>query len=182
MQQQLYSMFVPMPKPTRQEISQLSRDEQWEELHRRMNRERSISDPEFELEDAEDEFAVTLQEIAPTVKSKLTYWYDFGDDWYHRIDVVKVGPPAEPPKPPKPPESPEPPEPPEGVAYPVCLAGKLACPPEDCGGIWGYYEMLEALKDPKHENHEDMLEWLGDGFDPERFDIDEVNAVLAELR
>jgi hypothetical protein len=80
------------------------------------------------------------------------------------IEVVKIGPPA------------------EGVNYPVCLKGKLACPPEDCGGIWGYYEMLEVLEDPKHERHEELVEWIGGDFDPEQFDLDEINAELAELR
>jgi hypothetical protein len=68
------------------------------------------------------------------------------------------------------------------VEYPVCLAGKKACPPEDCGGVWGYYELLETIADPKHEDREEMLEWLGGEFDPDAFDLKEVNAMLAEWR
>lgn len=114
--------------------------------------------------EGEDEDAVALAEVCPKVKSKLTYEYDFGDGWEHIIEVQKI-------------ENPKP-----GVEYPVCLAGKLACPPEDCGGIYGYYHMLDVVDDPDHEEHHDLVEWLGDDFDPEAFDNDEVNRVLAEWR
>jgi hypothetical protein len=63
----------------------------------------------------------------------------------------------------------------------VCIGGQGACPPEDVGGIWGYEEFLEAIADPEHSEHEDYLEWIGDEFDPEAFDIDEVNATLRGL-
>lgn len=111
--------------------------------------------------DDEDENAVTLAELCPKVKSKLVYEYDFGDGWTHDIEVQKIF------------------ESEQDSDYPKCLAGKKACPPEDCGGVWGYYNMLEAIADPKHEDHEDMLEWLGDEFDPDEFDLNEVNAELA---
>ncbi len=69
------------------------------------------------------------------------------------------------------------------VLYPICLTGKGACPPEDCGGVWGYEHRREVLADPAHEEHEDMIEWLGldsaSEFDPARFDLDEVNGELA---
>jgi Plasmid pRiA4b ORF-3-like protein len=64
----------------------------------------------------------------------------------------------------------------------VCLTGKRACPPEDCGGIWGYAGFLEAIQDPRHPEHEDMLEWVGGEFDPEAFDLDEVNTALQSLK
>jgi hypothetical protein len=118
----------------------------------------------MEIEGAENERKMKLCELAPAVKSKFIYEYDFGDGWKHEIKTVKIGPPA------------------EGVSYPVCLAGELACPPEDCGGLWGYYNKLEILKNPKHIDYEDTLEWMGDDFDPQRFDIDTINAELAELR
>jgi len=69
-----------------------------------------------------------------------------------------------------------------GKRYPVCLTGKRACPPEDCGGIWGYAGFLEAIQDPRHPEHEDMLEWVGGEFDPEAFDLDEVNTALQSLK
>ena len=62
----------------------------------------------------------------------------------------------------------------EGQTYPVCIAGKRACPPEDVGGPWGYMEFAEAIRDPEHEQHEEFLEWRGE-FDPEAFDPDAVN-------
>jgi hypothetical protein len=63
---------------------------------------------------------------------------------------------------------------------PACIKGKRACPPEDCGGIWGYEELLETISNPKHPDHEDMLEWLGGEFDPEEFDLEAINEDLAE--
>jgi len=112
----------------------------------------------------EDEDDVTLAEVCPKVKSSLLYEYDFGDGWEHTIEVQKITEPA------------------EGAVYPVCLSGKLACPPEDCGGVWGYYNLLETIADPDHEMHEELSEWLGDEFDPEAFDLDEVNGIFAEWR
>ena len=112
----------------------------------------------------EDEDAITLGELCPKVKDKLIYEYDFGDGWEHLIEVQKIF-------------DPEP-----GVEYPVCLAGKEACPPEDCGGIWGYYDLLDAVADPDNEEHDELSEWLGPEFDPHRFDLEEVNVVLSQWR
>lgn len=84
------------------------------------------------------------------------YCYDFGDGWQHSITLEKVLPRE------------------AGVIYPRCIDGKRACPPEDCGGIGGYAEFLEAIRDPAHELHEDMLDWIGGEFDPEDFDANEV--------
>jgi hypothetical protein len=114
---------------------------------------------ELEME-GEDEDRVTLAEVCPNVKSRLIYEYDFGDSWDHDIEVQKIA------------------EPQDSVEYPVCLAGKRACPPEDSGGVWGYYEKLRVVADPSHEMHQEYREWLGDEFDPEAFDLDEVNAAL----
>ena len=93
-------------------------------------------------------------------RDKLIYEYDFGDGWEHELKIEKVVP-AEP-----------------AAHYPRCTAGKSACPPDDCGGPWGYEHLIEALRDPKHEEHEEMTEWIGDEFDPEAFDLDEVNQGL----
>jgi pRiA4b ORF-3-like protein len=89
--------------------------------------------------------------------------YDFGDDWQHSIAVEKVL--ASQP----------------GLKYPVCTGGKRHGPPEDCGGIGGFYSLRDALADPEHDAHEDQLEWLGEGFDPERFSMGEVNQRLGEM-
>ena len=73
-----------------------------------------------------------------------------------------------------------PPEP--GQTYPVCIKGRRACPPEDVGGVWGYADFLEALQDPEHPEHEAYLEWTDGEFDPEAFDLDEINAALRALQ
>ena len=84
------------------------------------------------------------------------YIYDFGDTWVHKILFRKILQRK------------------EGVEYPVCVGGRRACPPEDCGGVWGYYEMLEIIKNPGDERYEEMMKWLGGKFDPEYFNIKEV--------
>lgn len=101
-----------------------------------------------------------LSKVAPLEKAKFSYEYDFGDSWEHEVLVEKILP-AE-----------------AGMRSPVCIAGKRACPPEDCGGIWGYAHLLEVIHDPGHEEHDEMMEWLGGRFDAEEFDLDEINRKL----
>ena len=69
-----------------------------------------------------------------------------------------------------------------GKHYPVCLTGKRACPPEDCGGIWGYTGFLEAMHDPQRPEHANMVEWIGDEFNPDVFALDELNTALQDLK
>ena len=97
---------------------------------------------DFDL-DIEDEKDVTLGQIISRAKEKFMYEYDFGDDWGHLIILEKILPPE------------------ARVDYPGCVTGKRAGPPEDCGAIFGYYGFLEAISDPKHPEHDDMLEWVG---------------------
>lgn len=99
-----------------------------------------------------DERRTRLRSVAK-VGSSFLYVYDFGDDWRHKVVVEKVLP-AE-----------------AGATYPSCTGGRRACPPEDCGGVWGYQEFLPAIEHPDHDQHESMLEWAGGRFDPEAFDI-----------
>jgi len=94
----------------------------------------------------------------------FVYEYDFGDGWRHEIVIEKV-------------LSAEP-----GIKYPVCLEGQRACPPEDCGGPWGYAELLEILDDPGHEEYDGYREWAGEDFDPESFDFQKVNKQLEGAR
>jgi hypothetical protein len=122
------------------------------------------SDPTFELEEALSERRAKLQQVAPDEKSKFRYTYDFGDSWEHEILVEKILPPE------------------PDVQYPRCVAGARACPPEDSGGVWGYADMVKAIADPKHPERADYLEWLGGEFDPEAFDIEEVNRSLQDFR
>jgi hypothetical protein len=106
----------------------------------------------------------TIADLAPAARRKFGYEYDFGDSWEHQITVEKVVPPD------------------AAFKHPVCLAGANACPPEDCGGLGGYYNLIAILSDPKHPEHEETKGWLGGGVDPAEFDLDGVNAVLKRLK
>ncbi len=106
--------------------------------------------------------------IVPEKKAKLSdyftlenkaalYTYDFGDNLQVKVRLEKILPRK------------------EGVEYPVCTAGKRATVPEDCGGIGGYLYKLDILKDPEDEEYEDTVEWMGEDFDPEYFDLEDVS-------
>ena len=103
---------------------------------------------------------VRLDKIAQE-GSKLIYDYDFGDGWEHDLLIEKIVQTE------------------TDANYPLCLAGKRACPPEDCGGPPGYLNLLDILNDPKHEEYADMRAWINnEEFDPEYFSVDDANAVL----
>ncbi|MDO8683176.1 MAG: plasmid pRiA4b ORF-3 family protein [Armatimonadota bacterium] len=101
-----------------------------------------------------------LEDVLTSKGSKLNYTYDLGDGWEHTITLVKI-------------LAPEP-----GERYPVCMAGERSCPPEDCGGIWGYEHLLEVLSNPDDEEYDFLHEWVGPYFDPETFDLKLVNTEL----
>lgn len=107
---------------------------------------------------------VKLSQLVEEGVKKFRYQYDMGDSWEHTITV----------------EKPQPSEP--GVKYPRCIAGERAGPPEDCGGAWGYGDFVDAIQNPKHERHDELLEWVGGEFDPEAFNLDAVNMELQEGR
>ncbi|MFQ5447564.1 MAG: plasmid pRiA4b ORF-3 family protein [Saprospiraceae bacterium] len=115
-----------------------------------------IPDPENYM-DVRDGRKLKISSLLSEPKNKVIYEYDFGDSWEHDVVVKKVHA-AEP-----------------GKKYPVLIAGKMACPPEDCGGVWGYTELLETLNNPKSEDYEDMFDWVGGEWDAEAFDADDVN-------
>ena len=131
-----------------------------------------IIDGEFYSEPFDDEFGVEtkdssrykLNQFVGRDGFKFRYEYDFGDSWLHDLVVEKILP-AE-----------------KGARYPVCVAGKRACPPEDVGSIPGYEDFLKAISNPKHPEHEQMLEWVGGDFDSEKFSVDEVNKALRNPR
>jgi hypothetical protein len=118
--------------------------------------------PDADLE-VENETRLKLNQAISGAGGKFVYEYDFGDSWGHVILVEKILQPE------------------AGVHYPICLKGKRACPPEDCGGVWGYDDLLKAIEDPSHPEHKDILDWLGGGFDPEKFDVDMVNQRLKRI-
>lgn len=115
------------------------------------------ADPEWDL-DFIDETQHRLIDVLPATGATLRYDYDFGDGWTHEV-LVEAIEPAD-----------------TAVTYPVCIEGGGACPPEDCGGPWGYQHLLEVLGDPAHPEHEEMEEWVGPGFDPSRFDLSPTTA------
>lgn len=107
----------------------------------------------------------TLEQLAPAAGSGFDYWYDFGDDWHHSIEVTAVMDAASL-------------EAGEGIH---CIAAQGACPPEDCGGPPGYTHLLECLRDPAHPEHRDAKRWVGGPFDPDVVDLDQINRNLAAL-
>ncbi len=94
---------------------------------------------------------------------KLIYEYDFGDSWTHLLKVEKILPAK------------------QDTFYPVCTDGTRACPPEDCGGFPGHMALLEALANPDDEDNAERIEWIGEDYDPEKIDLDEINQGLRRL-
>jgi len=101
-----------------------------------------------------DSTTTKLSDILPQESKpfRFVYEYDFGDSWEHEV-LFEECPKPEPDR-----------------QYPQCLEGERTCPPEDCGGVWGYASLLEAIGNKKHKQHKEMLEWLGGSFGPEEFD------------
>ncbi len=112
----------------------------------------------------EDERMMRLSELIDEPKETFEYAYDFGDNWQHVVTLEKILPAA------------------SAVKYPVCLAGKRACPPEDSGGVWGYSDLLKILRNPAHPEYRDMRAWAGRSFDPEVFDVERFIKDLRRLR
>jgi hypothetical protein len=101
--------------------------------------------------------------LAQTRNNTFKYVYDFGDDWQHTVKLEAI-------------DAPEP-----EVVYPRLLSAKGRCPPEDVGGPWGYAEYLEAMADPNHERHTEMVEWCGPDFDPNAVDEAAIRKQLNRL-
>ncbi|MCO6441647.1 MAG: plasmid pRiA4b ORF-3 family protein [Nitrococcus mobilis] len=150
-----------MPLPKFHELLQIAMG--WENAHLHQfiagKQYLGVPDPGFPSE-VKNEARVKLQELLPAEGSSAIYEYDFGDGWQHKLVLEKVRPYE------------------EGEPLPRCLEGKRACPPEDCGGIGGYEHLLEAVSDSKHPEHEELSEWLEEGFDPEHFDASQANFEL----
>ena len=137
----------------------------WEDYHLHEftsgGKQYGMPDEEWD-NNVENEKKIKLSDLNLAEKQKFEYLYDFGDSWEHEIKVEKILPFE------------------TTAKYPKCLDGELACPPEDCGSLWGYEELSELTKLSKDELDEEgleRLEWLGD-YDFEHFSVDEVNAVL----
>ena len=116
------------------------------------------------MDPVENERTVRLPDVLRKTGPRLIYTYDMGDSWEHAI-VLEKQLPVDP-----------------TAKYPICTEGQLACPPEDCGGIPGFYDLVEAIADPNHEQHVELKDWLGYDFDPMDFSIDSVNQMLLPAR
>jgi hypothetical protein len=108
----------------------------------------------------DDENSLTLNDLTKSGIARFTYTYDFGDDWEHMVAIEKTSSVL------------------DGKSYPTCVAGARNCPPEDCGGPWGYQHLLEVLADPAHPEHAEQIEWLGEEFDPNNFSVEYADATL----
>ncbi|MBN1143976.1 MAG: plasmid pRiA4b ORF-3 family protein [Bacteroidales bacterium] len=124
------------------------------------------------IEPDEDSFAdldlipadtIKIADVLPRKRSNIMYTYDFGDSWDHKIVVEEIFRD-------------------EIILNPVCIAGAMNCPPEDCGGIWGYSELLEIIRNKKHPEHKGVMEWLGGYFDPQYFNLKDINNILSKLK
>jgi len=132
-------------------------------LHQFVVADRTYGQPDDFDEAVEDESGVTLAEAVGTRTKRFLYIYDFGDNWEHDVVVENIVAGN------------------SGSERPLCLGGKRHRPPEDCGGPPGYGNFLKAIRDPGHEEHEAMLEWVGGSFDAEAFDLAAVTRALTAL-
>ena len=103
---------------------------------------------------------VRLHDLLQVENDKILYEYDFGDGWLHTITLEKILPPD------------------PTFKYPICLTGKMRCPPEDSGGIEGYINLLANLQDIKSPGYDEAADWLGTEYDPNYFDKEEINTLL----
>lgn len=139
--------------------------------HKFTHGEKIYSDLFFEMNEAvdgprvEDENKIVLQKILLCENDVLSYEYDFGDSWFHQIEVEKILPAESTP-----------------ALMAKCLDGANACPPEDCGGPPGYDNLLRILKNSKHKEYKFMKVWIGRPFDPKIFDLDKTNKYLTQLK
>jgi hypothetical protein len=143
----------------------------WENCHmhefsagRRRFGQPAFSDGFMGEPQVESERTARLCDLLQRAGAKMIYTYDFGDGWEHSIVLEKRLPPD------------------QDTVYPICLDGRLACPPEDCGGIPGFYRLLDVLANPKQKGHDEMREWVGDDFAPEAFSVDKINKFLSPRR
>ena len=113
------------------------------------------------VDEVADENRLTLNGLVKSGVSRFAYTYDFGDNWEHTVEIEKTQPAV------------------EAKSYPACIAGKRNCPPEDCGGSWGYQDLLAVLADPAHPEYAERREWIGEEFDPDAFTVEIADAALA---
>jgi hypothetical protein len=111
----------------------------------------------------EDDRDVTLADLDLEHHERFTYGYHFGEGWQVEVRVEKN-------------EAAQ-----KGAHYPLCVAGERAGPPEDCGGLEAYHDMLACIKEPQSELGREWLEWLGPDYDPNACDLEKINKALKKL-
>ena len=156
----LEAPFKQLRKLLQGRASDEQKREQARELLESMGSKFQAAEDSSEQDDAG---VPTLSDLVPRVRTKFTYTYDFGDDWKHLIEVEKIAP-AEP-----------------GVRYPRCTDGARANPIEDCGGPWGFADLLAAAGHPEHERFGDLEEWGLAKWDPAKFSVEKSDRALARL-
>jgi len=128
-------------------------------LHMFKAKKNEYAPEEFGIEEAKNSREIPLHKILNKVNQHINYEYDFGDSWEHDIVLDKIMEES-------------------NNHIPCCIDGKMQCPPEDCGGIWGYPNLLKIIADPKHKDYKEMKAWLGKNFQPEYFNIPAINKLL----
>lgn len=168
-------ILVPanVPLPVLSEIIQLVMDWHGGHLHEFFADGQHYTTPDpiakldglDDLEDL-DETRYQLDQLLTRPYQEMEYIYDFGDSWEHTILLEKIL------------------EPDADHSKPLvrCLAGRLMAPPDDCGGVYGYYDLIEAIRDPQHPEHEILVDWYGaETIDPKAFDLGKTNLVLEQI-
>lgn len=111
----------------------------------------------------EDDRDVPLADLDLEHRGRFTYEYHFGEGWQVEIKVEKVTTVE------------------KGQAYPCCTAGERAGPPEDCGGLEAFHDLLACIKEPDTDLGREWLEWLGPDYDPDRCDVERINKALRKI-
>lgn len=125
--------------------------------------EKQEGDEEWDDTNCVDYNEMTIRDLLKKESDKMRYEYDFGDGWMHEVLLEKII------------------EADDKGEYPICIDGEQNCPPEDCGGMPGYYHLLDVLTKKDHAEYDETVEWLGDDFDQAFFSVDESNEVLREV-
>lgn len=118
----------------------------------------------YEFPDLIEAAHVRIAALLKRPGQTLTYIYDFGDSWEHKIKLNRHLPIE------------------KGKFYPACITGAGKCPPEDCGGMGGFYNLLKILGNPKDPEYKEVKTWVGRKYDPEDFQVDAMNRKLRRIK
>lgn len=159
-------LLIPsgMPLPILHEVIQVSMGWENSHLHHfiKDNIYYTVKYDSDELDEVKhkDYKDLIVSDLLLNKHDRVIYVYDLGDNWEHDIFLEEIT------------------ERDPLTSYPICIDGKMSCPPENCGGINGYHKILEIIKNPEHKYYENYIDWLAEDFDPEYFNLEEVNYLL----